>query len=395
MKHKASINHIYNKYYMDSRTYRIPIVYYGDKPVIDPFSYSNYMNNVQQKPIQKNEQAIQPVEKKIINLEIQINSLDDLITLGKQVDVQYKLTPDIEYNIDLVMIKNLLPEMNSLNEMIGQSGLKTQVAHLILFFSLHLDVKNDDLLHTVIDGSPGTGKTEFAQKIAKIYLKLGILKNDIFKKVKRSDLIAGFLGQTALKTEEVLDEVRGGVLFIDEAYSLGNNQGKESRDSFSKECVDILNQSLTEMRDKPDDYFILMIAGYKEDLKNSFFALNDGLERRFSIHFSMDDYSSQDLIDIFKKKTRESGWEVSENAITVEFIDNNKEYFKYAGGDMESLFLKCKIAHSKNLISGKNKNKRILNDYDIRDGLDIFIKNPNVSERKMDDNKGNWRNIYL
>ena len=395
MKHKASNTHIYNKYYMDTRTYRIPIVYYGDKPVIDPLSYSQYVNNVQQYPIQKNQQPIAAIEKKIINLELQINSLDDLIVLAKKVDVDYKLTPDIEYNIDLLMIKNLLPEMNCLNEMIGQSGLKTQVAHLILFFSLHLDVKNDDLLHTVIDGSPGTGKTEFAQKIAKIYLKLGILKNDIFKKVKRSDLIAGFLGQTALKTEEVLDEVRGGVLFIDEAYSLGNNQGKESRDSFSKECVDILNQSLTEMRDKPDDYFILMIAGYKEDLKNSFFALNDGLERRFSIHFSMDDYSSEDLINIFKKKTREAGWEVSENAITVEFIDNNKEYFKYAGGDMESLFLKCKIAHSKNLICGKNKNKRILNDYDIRDGLDIFIKNPNVSERKMDDNKGNWRNIYL
>jgi len=293
------------------------------------------------------------------------------------------------------MIKNLLPEMNSLNEMIGQSGLKSQVAHLILFFSLHLDVKNEDLLHTIIDGSPGTGKTEFAQKIAKIYLKLGILKNDIFKKVKRSDLIAGFLGQTALKTEEVLDEVRGGVLFIDEAYSLGNNQGKESRDSFSKECVDILNQSLTEMRDNPDDYFILMIAGYKEDLKNSFFALNDGLERRFSIHFSMDEYSSQDLIDIFKKKTREAGWEVSENAMPVECIDNNKQYFKYAGGDMESLFLKCKIAHSKNLICGKNKNKRVLNNYDIQDGLDIFIKNPSVSERKIDDSNGIWRNIYL
>ncbi len=380
---------------MDTRTYKIPIVYYGDKAMIDPYSYTQYMNNVHQVTIKKNEQPVKQIEKKIINLEIEINSLDDLISLAKKVDIEYKLTPDIEYNIDLRMIKNLLPEMNSLNEMIGQSGLKSQVAHLILFFSLHLDVKNEDLLHTIIDGSPGTGKTEFAQKIAKIYLKLGILKNDIFKKVKRSDLIAGFLGQTALKTEEVLDEVRGGVLFIDEAYSLGNNQGKESRDSFSKECVDILNQSLTEMRDNPDDYFILMIAGYKEDLKNSFFALNDGLERRFSIHFSMDEYSSQDLIDIFKKKTREAGWEVSENAMPVECIDNNKQYFKYAGGDMESLFLKCKIAHSKNLICGKNKNKRVLNNYDIQDGLDIFIKNPSVSERKIDDSNGIWRNIYL
>jgi SpoVK/Ycf46/Vps4 family AAA+-type ATPase len=305
------------------------------------------------------------------------------------------LSPEIEYNIDLAMIKSLLTEMISLNEMIGQRGLKTQVAHLILFFSLHLDVKNDDLLHTVIDGSPGTGKTEFAQKIAKIYLKLGVLKHDIFKKVKRSDLIAGFLGQTALKTEEVLDEVRGGVLFIDEAYSLGNNQGKESRDSFSKECVDILNQSLTEMRDNPEDYFILMIAGYKEDLKNSFFALNDGLERRFSIHFSMDEYSSQDLIDIFKKKTREAGWEIERDAMPVELIENNKEYFKYAGGDMESLFLKCKISHSKNLISGRNRNKRILNIVDIKDGLELFIKNPSVGDRKQDDSKAAWRSIFL
>jgi len=395
MKHKPSNTYLNNKYYMDTRTYKIPIVYYGEKPMIDPFSYSQYINNVQYKHVKSNDHISKSIEKKYINLEIEINSLDDLIELSKKVDKEYKLTPDIEYNIDLKMIKNLLPEMNSLNEMIGQNGLKTQVAHLILFYSLHLDVKTDDLLHTIIDGSPGTGKTEFAQKIAKIYLKLGILKNDIFKKVKRSDLIAGFLGQTALKTEEVLEEVRGGVLFIDEAYSLGNNQGKESRDSFSKECVDILNQSLTEMRDNPDDYFILMIAGYKEDLKNSFFALNDGLERRFSIHFSMDEYSSQNLVDIFKKKTHEAGWEVSDNAITVEFIDNNKEYFKYAGGDMESLFLKCKIAHSKNLISGKNKVKRVLNNCDICDGLDIFIKNPSVSERKTDTNKSNWQTIYL
>jgi replication-associated recombination protein RarA len=394
MKNTISKYPYLNKYGVDTRTYNIPIVYYGGRPVIDSMSYDRYVNNVQPGNV-KNREPAKKIEKRLINLEISIQSLDDLIDLARKVDLDYKLSPEIEYNIDLVMIKSLLPEMISLNEMIGQRGLKTQVAHLILFFSLHLDVKNDDLLHTVIDGSPGTGKTEFAQKIAKIYLKLGVLKHDIFKKVKRSDLIAGFLGQTALKTEEVLDEVRGGVLFIDEAYSLGNNQGKESRDSFSKECVDILNQSLTEMRDNPEDYFILMIAGYKEDLKNSFFALNDGLERRFSIHFSMDEYSSQDLIDIFKKKTREAGWEIEEDAMPVELIENNKEYFKYAGGDMESLFLKCKISHSKNLISGRNRNKRILNIVDIKDGLELFIKNPSVGDRKQDDSKAAWRSIFL
>ena len=377
--------------YLETRTYNIPMVYYGGRAVIDTRSYQQYTQNVVIPP--NNQKKIQ--QKRIVDLELNIQSLEDLIQLAQKVDIEYKLTPDVEYNIDLTMIKNLLPEMISLNNMIGQEGIKTQVANLILYFSLHLNMANDDLMHTVIDGAPGTGKTEFAQKIAKIYLKLGVLKRDIFKKVKRSDLIAGYLGQTALKTEEVIHEVSGGVLFIDEAYSLGNNEGKESKDSFSKECVDILNQSLTEMRDNPEDYFILMIAGYKEDLKNSFFALNDGLERRFTIHFSMESYTSKELIEIFKKKTREAGWEVDETAMTVDFMEKNKQYFKYAGGDMETLFVKCKIAHSKNLINGKNKKKRVLNELDINDGLDIFVKNPIVGERKPeDDRKASWRTIY-
>lgn len=395
MKQIVSKYPLSKKYYVDTRTYNIPIVYYGGRPMIDSRTYDEYINTVRNPIINKNEPS-KKIEKRKVDIEIDVQSLDDLISLAKKVGVEYKIESDIEYNIDLQMIKNLLPEMLSLKEMIGQEGLKSQVAHLILYFSLHLNLQNDDLLHTVIDGAPGTGKTEFAQKIAKIYLKLGVLKRDIFKKVKRSDLIAGFLGQTALKTEEVINEVKGGVLFIDEAYSLGNNQGKESRDSFSKECVDILNQSLTEMRDNPEDYFILMIAGYKEDLKNSFFALNDGLERRFTIHFSMDEYSSNDLIDIFKKKTREAGWEVGENAIREELMEKNKHYFKYAGGDMENLFVKCKIAHSKNILRGKNKNKRVLNEADIVDGLDIFIKNPNIGDRKPeDDSKAVWRTIYM
>jgi Holliday junction resolvasome RuvABC ATP-dependent DNA helicase subunit len=377
--------------YFETRTYNIPMIYYGGRAVIDTRSYQKYAQNV---VIPPNTQP-KPIQKRQVNLELQIQRLSDLIELAHKVDIDYKLTPDVEYNIDLAMIKKLLPEMVNLNNMIGQEGIKTQIANMILYFSLHLNMANDDLMHTVIDGAPGTGKTEFAQKIAKIYLKLGILKRDIFKKVKRSDLIAGYLGQTALKTEEVIDEVRGGVLFIDEAYSLGNNDGKESKDSFSKECIDILNQSLTEMRDNPDDYFILMIAGYKEDLKNSFFACNDGLERRFTIHFTMEPYSSQELIEIFKKKTCEAGWEIDVDAMTIEFMEKNKQYFKYAGGDMETLFVKCKIAHSKNLINGKNKKKRVLNELDISDGLDIFVKNPIVGERKPeDDRNASWRTIY-
>jgi SpoVK/Ycf46/Vps4 family AAA+-type ATPase len=341
------------------------------------------------KKLVKNPQLLKPIEKKQINLVLSIESLNDLIKLGNDVDSKYILSPNVEYNINLKMIKNLIPEMESLNNMIGQKTIKKQVAELILYHSLQLHTMDSDLLHTIIDGEPGTGKTEFAKRIAKIYLKMGVLKKDIFKKVKRSDLIAGYLGQTALKTADVLDEVKGGVLFIDEAYSLGNSQGKKSSDSFSKECIDLINQTLTEMRDNPDDYFILMIAGYKDDLKKNFFSLNDGLERRFSIHYTMEPYSSEDLIEIFKKKVRDNKWDISDDAINPEFIEKNKNYFKYWGGDMELLFTKCKIAHSKNLISGKNQTKLLLNKADIEDGLQIFKENSNIKERKETINSNN------
>ncbi len=310
-----------------------------------------------------------------INIEMEVETLDDLIHLGKKVGTEFKLESYIEYNIDMAMIKSLIPEMEDLNGMIGQEEFKRQVVALILYYSMHLNRKNDDLLHTAIYGEPGIGKTEFAQKLANIYLKLGVLKNNIFCKVRRSDLIAGYLGQTALKTAEVLKSVRGGVLFIDEAYSIGNSSGKDTQDSYSKECLDLINQSLTEMREGDDKYFILIIAGYKDELKRNFFGMNDGLERRFSIHFTMEPYSPKELTEIFIKKTNDCEWSVEEGALTEEFIKEHYAQFKYFGGDMELLFVKCKITHSKNLLAGKSKNKKCISAADIKDGFDLFMKN--------------------
>jgi hypothetical protein len=317
-----------------------------------------------------------------INLEAEVDDLEDLINIGKKVGTEFKLESHIEYNIDLAMIQNLLPEMEELNNMIGQQEFKRQVVILILYYSMRLNRKNDDLLHTAIYGEPGIGKTEFAQKLAKIYLKLGVLKNNIFRRVRRGDLIAGYLGQTSLKTAEVLKSVRGGVLFIDEAYSIGNSSGKDTQDSYSKECLDLINQSLTEMREDDDKYFILMIAGYKDELKRNFFGMNDGLERRFSIHFTMQSYAPQEMVQIFIKKSLDGGWLIEEGAITDEFIKEHSAHFKHHGGDMELLFVKCKIAHSKNLLAGRSKIKRCISKMDMKDGIELFIKNSNAADDK-------------
>ena len=285
------------------------------------------------------------------------------------------------------MISNIVPDLEELDKMIGLSVVKNQIIDMILYWVLGLDNKNHDLLHTVIEGEPGTGKTELAEKIAKIYLGLGILKNNIFKKVKRSDLVAGYLGQTAIKTAKVLEECNGGVLFIDEAYSLGNVEGKDGRDTFSKECIDILNQALTESKSN----FICIIAGYSDDLAKSFFSYNSGLERRFPIRFTIDTYSDEELGKIFIKKVKECEWDIIiENLELTQIIKTNRIYFKFNGGDMEILFSKCKISHSKNLLKQENKVKKILDKQDILDGIKLYLLNPNIKNRPEKMNNSNY-----
>ena len=275
------------------------------------------------------------------------------------------------------MISELVEPLQDLNKLVGLKNIKKQIVDLILFYSLNLDDHNNDLLHTVIEGEPGTGKTELALALSKVYLKMGILTKNVFIKVRVSDLKGEYLGHSAAKTQEILESCLGGVLFIDEAYSLGNSDGKNSKDVYSKEIIDLINQWLTEHKND----FICIIAGYKEDLKSSFFSFNDGLERRFPIRFSIDGYDSSELTQIFIKKVIENRWTINENAITDKVIENYKQYFKFNGGDMEVLFAKCKLAHAKNLLKIKDKYKKVLDEKDIIEGIKIFIDNPNIKER--------------
>ena len=207
-------------------------------------------------------------------LDINITSLDDLIDLAKEYESKYDKTKT--YCLDFESLNQMLPHLIKLNEMIGLTNLKLKIVHQILFYLQGLDIHNKDMLHTVIEGNPGVGKTEIAKILAKIYNSLGILTKGTFKSVKRSDLIGSYLGQTANKTQKILDSSIGGVLFIDEAYSLGNEDGK---DIYSKECIDTITSFLSENREN----FVCIIAGYKKDLQQCFFKYNSGLERKVSM----------------------------------------------------------------------------------------------------------------
>jgi len=302
-----------------------------------------------------------------------IKTLDDLINL---IDT-YPITDNVTYNIDMTVLHNIKPNLKKLQSMIGMKSLKTHVVDQILYYlqGFHKMGGGGDFMHTVIYGPPGTGKTEVAKIIGKIFSKLGILSKDKFRKVTRSDLIAGYLGQTALKTRAAIKDCIGGVMFIDEAYALGN---AEKRDSFAKECIDTLCEGLSDHKDD----FMVIIAGYEEELKNCFFNFNQGLDSRFTWRFKTEDYSPEELMKIFEKKVHDAGWKIKDSAMNEKWFTNNMDYFKFYGRDMETLFAKVKIAHSRRVFCLDNSHKTIVTKKDLKIGLEMYISNDEVKNRK-------------
>ena len=354
-----------------------------------------------------------------VNIDAEINSIGDLIKLCHD----YKLAENVEYNIDMKSLHKINDDLVELNNMIGMKTLKENIVDQLLFYLQNLHVYKDmscgnkranvetgDFLHTVIYGSPGTGKTEVAKIIGRIYANLGVIKSKPmsisdkrksssslsptrsssrpkFKKVTRSDLIAGYLGQTALKTKDVIKDSLGGVLFIDEAYALGNT---EKRDSFAKECIDTLCEALSDNKDS----LMVIIAGYEKELNECFFSYNEGLDSRFIWRFKVDNYEAEDLRDIFVKKARDFGWSIHEE-LKVEWFEKNMKYFKYYGRDMETLFTKTKIAHSRRVFCKPEEMKKKIIMKDLENGFELFIKNDEVKNRVNDSEAKIIQNMYL
>ena len=187
-------------------------------------------------------------------------------------------------------------------------------------------------------------------------------------------MIAGYLGQTAIKTKEVIESALGGVLFIDEAYALGN---QEKRDSFAKECIDTLCEALSDNKEQ----LMVIIAGYEDDLKKCFFGYNQGLNSRFPWRFKTDNYTGAELNMIFKKKVAEAGWSIKEE-ITDEWFETKADIFTFYGRDMETLLAKTKIAHGRRVFCKPPEEKTKIIMKDLQRGYDMFIDNNEVKERK-------------
>jgi len=300
--------------------------------------------------------------KTFVHINAEITNIEDLLKLT---EVYLIDDPSVEYNINMKAIHDIKAPLTKLNNMIGMKDLKCNVVDQILYFVQDLHKGEGDFMHTVIYGPPGTGKTEIAMIVGDIYSKMGALRKNTFKKVTRHDLIAGYLGQTAIKTSEVITSCLGGVLFIDEAYALGNT---DKKDSFSKECIDTLCEALSNHKND----LMVIIAGYEEELNACFFKYNQGLDSRFVWRFKTNNYNTAELFQIFVKKITDIGWKL-DASITSKWLENKMVYFKFYGRDIESLLLKTKIAHSRRVFCKSAEEKRQINLVDLDRGFEMYL----------------------
>jgi SpoVK/Ycf46/Vps4 family AAA+-type ATPase len=218
---------------------------------------------------------------------------------------------------------------------------------------------------------------------------MGVLKNNSdklnFVIAKRSDLVGKYLGHTAVKTQNLIDKCDGGVLFIDEVYSLGNN---EKKDSFAKECIDTINLNLTEKKN-----FICIIAGYPEEIENYFFSYNPGLKRRFPFSYEITGYSAIELTNILTSKIHLSNWELVNDIdikVLEQFIEKNKDTFNHFGGDIDTLLLNIKIVHGRRIFGKDPTLKKKITLDDIKKGYDKMM----LSKTKNDDNEIKYSHMY-
>ncbi|MGX7100712.1 AAA family ATPase [Gemella sanguinis] len=236
------------------------------------------------------------------------NSIIDYYGYKRLIEICNKEKQNRELE-DKRSLQDLLAELNAL---VGLESVKEKVNDLIAYQKVQKLRRENNLhsskntLHLAFTGNPGTGKTTVARIVGRIYKEIGLLSNGHFVEVSRTDLIAGYQGQTALKVKSVIEKAKGGVLFIDEAYSITEN---ENSDSYGKECLTELTKALEDYRDD----LVVIVAGYTEPM-NQFFESNPGLKSRFNTFIEFEDYSSEELYDILLSICKANDYKITESA---------------------------------------------------------------------------------
>ena len=220
--------------------------------------------------------------------------------------------------------------LSRLHALIGLESVKREVDKVIKQHEVNIKRKELGLkttpvsMHMVFTGNPGTGKTTVARLVGEIYHELGLLENSQVVEVKREDLVVGYIGQTAPKTKEAIEKALGGILFIDEAYTLSPKEGGKD---FGQEAIDTL---LTGMEENREDLAVI-VAGYDNEMQR-FIDSNPGLKSRFNTFIHFEDYNAKEMQQIFLKMVRSDGNQTAEEAepLLARYFDR---LYRTRGGD--------------------------------------------------------------
>ena len=248
---------------------------------------------------------------------------------------------------NLYNVRDLPDILADLNNLVGLNKIKEQINDLVSLLKFnkkaHIDISKFNL-HMVFTGNPGTGKTTVARLLSDILYNLGYTKKNKLVEVSAKDLIAEYVGQTAGKTYNVLKSAFGGVLFIDEAYSIVDSG---SNASFANDCMTTILRVLEDQRDN----LIVIFAGYEKQMEN-FVKFNPGLKSRIGYTIKFDDYTKQELLDIFKQLVEKDGFKITEDAIKkVEYIIEESSKVEGFGNAryVNKMYQDILISHSRNV----------------------------------------------
>lgn len=325
---------------------------------------------------------------KLASLIIQENSKVATVSLLKKI---YKIIDNPKYQVEIKRIAQLLNSnlieyygykalqniwnsnteisedersleelLNELNALVGLDTVKEKVNDLIIYQKVQRLRKENNLnsskntLHLAFTGNPGTGKTTVARIVGHIYKQIGLLSKGHFIEVSRTDLIAGYQGQTALKVKKVIEKAKGGVLFIDEAYSITEN---DNSDSYGRECLTELTKALEDYRDD----LVVIVAGYTEPM-DKFFESNPGLKSRFNTFIEFPDYSLEELGKILVSMCYNNDYVIDEKAHKVihNFLEESisKKNENFANGRLvRNIYDNLVMNHARRVIDIENPTK--------------------------------------
>jgi SpoVK/Ycf46/Vps4 family AAA+-type ATPase len=310
-----------------------------------------------------------------------LTDLERLIEFAKSHD------SEVDYGFDTTSLRSLVDPLERLQSMHAMESVKDAMVKQVLYLLRKFHTK-DDFLHAVITGRPGTGKTQVANIIADIYAKLGFLRTNKVRVAKPSEFISQWIGGSSMQAEKIVKEAIGGVLLIDEAYSLGRKDG--DKDAFAREILNVINQYASEHRHE----LVIIIAGYRDALNNYFFNVNPGLERRFPWRYHIEDYGESAMMKIFLSQVKNWGWSLTDEAASYigEELANGNISTENFGGDTEVLFTKCKVCHAQRTLGDDPAN--LLDLEDVKGGVKLYLGHKGGEGNAKPKDEA-WKSMFL